>query len=217
MIYSDFEKEFKKQSITTKFLKFRIVIYLILYFGLLNLSYLFSQMNYPLINFSVYFVFNLIIAYILYYYMVVKKLNLKNISFKQVSKNIKIYSENAKEYDLDVVKRLCDKNDIIHEKQLSEMVAYYRSKKTSTSFISVCISITSITLSLIPLFISGNQYESEYILAVVLSVILIVALSCFIFYNFYDLFIRSATKNEIYKTLEEYLSEILLEDVCFKN
>ena len=63
------------------------------------------------------------------------------------------------------------------------------------------------------MFISNKNYESEYLITIVLAVILIIALFCYITYSFYDTFIKAATKNELYKSLEEYLSEIYIQKI----
>lgn len=217
MIYSEFEKDFKNQSIMIKFFKYKRVMFAILYFGLLIISYFSKKLEYPIINGSVYIIGNLILAYILYYFMVVRKIDNKNTSFWKIVKNIKLCRENIKENDFKVVKKLCDKHEIVYEKQVSEMISHYRNAKSNTSFLSICLTITSIAISIIPMFISNKNYESEYLITIVLAVILIIALFCYITYSFYDTFIKAATKNELYKSLEEYLSEIYIQKICFEK
>lgn len=215
MIYNNFEKDFKEKSISVGFFKYKITIFTILYLSLLLISYLSNKLGYSVINGGIYILVNLILAYVLYFNMVIKRLNIKNIYFWDVLKNIKMCRQNLKEFDLQVVKDLCDKYGIIHEKQLSEMISHYRSIKTNTSFISICLTIVSIAITPIPLFISGGNYMADYIITIILVVILVVLVICYLIYNFYDMFIRARTKNELYKNLEEYLSEIYLKEVSF--
>lgn len=215
MIYDNFEKDFKEKSISVRFFKYKITIFTILYLSLLLISYLSNKLGYPIINGGVYILGNMILAYILYFNMVIKRLNIKNIYFWDVLKNIKRCRGDLRKFDLKVVKDLCDKYGINHEKQLSEMISHYRSIKTNTSFISICLTIVSIAITLIPLFISGGNYKADYLMTIILVVILVVSVICYLIYDFYDMFIRARTKNELYKNLEEYLSEIYLKEVSF--
>lgn len=217
MSYSNFEKDFKEQSIALNFSRYKIALLAILYLGLILISYLSKKLGYPIINMGAYIIMNSFLAYLLFYFKVVKKIEGEKASFKRVFYNINLRKIDFKEKDLDLVKSLCDKYDIVYEKQIAEMLVHYRSKRTSTSIISICLTIVSIAISITPLFVSDKGFTGEYIMTIVLTVFLFVAVICYIVYYFYDMYVRAATKNELYKNLEEYLSEIYLHEVCFDN
>ena len=109
MIYDNFEKDFKEKSISVRFFKYKITIFTILYLSLLLISYLSNKFGYPIINGGVYILGNMILAYILYFNMVIKRLNIKNIYFWDVLKNIKRCRGDLRKFDLKVVEDLCDK------------------------------------------------------------------------------------------------------------
>ena len=63
MTYDNFEKDFKKQSISVRLFKYKITIVTIIYLSLILISYLSNKLGYPVINGGVYILGNLFLAY----------------------------------------------------------------------------------------------------------------------------------------------------------